>query len=118
MTTLIAIGFLGGLITGISPCILPVLPVIFFSGTQAGRSPAADGSGAVATELGVANELHAEWADSQPDLPGRLERAQSAATAKGWRWAGEMREIAATFAAAGAPPGFHEAAADVYERPR
>ncbi|GAB4100343.1 cytochrome c biogenesis protein DipZ [Sinomonas halotolerans] len=28
----ILIGFLGGLITGISPCILPVLPVIFFSG--------------------------------------------------------------------------------------
>lgn len=36
MATLIAIGFLGGLITGISPCILPVLPVIFFSGTQSG----------------------------------------------------------------------------------
>jgi cytochrome c biogenesis protein CcdA/thiol-disulfide isomerase/thioredoxin len=34
MTTLTVIGFLGGLITGISPCILPVLPVIFFSGTQ------------------------------------------------------------------------------------
>ncbi|CAN5558338.1 cytochrome c biogenesis protein DipZ [soil metagenome] len=34
MTTLALIGFLGGLITGISPCILPVLPVIFFSGTQ------------------------------------------------------------------------------------
>lgn len=50
MTTLIAIGFLGGLITGISPCILPVLPVIFFSGTQAGRSSDADGSGAVATK--------------------------------------------------------------------
>lgn len=30
--TLYLIGFLGGLITGISPCILPVLPVIFFSG--------------------------------------------------------------------------------------
>ncbi|MFJ8894562.1 cytochrome c biogenesis protein DipZ [Leifsonia sp. NPDC102414] len=30
--TLAIIGFLGGLITGISPCILPVLPVIFFSG--------------------------------------------------------------------------------------
>ncbi|HET9128988.1 MAG TPA: cytochrome c biogenesis protein DipZ [Propionibacteriaceae bacterium] len=28
----IIIGFLGGLITGISPCILPVLPVVFFSG--------------------------------------------------------------------------------------
>ena len=25
---------------------------------------------AVATDLGVANELHAEWADSEPDLPG------------------------------------------------
>ncbi len=34
MTTLALIGFLGGLITGISPCILPVLPVIFFSGAQ------------------------------------------------------------------------------------
>lgn len=33
MMTLVAIGFLGGLITGISPCILPVLPVIFFSGS-------------------------------------------------------------------------------------
>lgn len=30
--TLILIGLLGGLITGISPCILPVLPVIFLSG--------------------------------------------------------------------------------------
>src|SRR3954449_9530920 len=47
MLTLIAIGFLGGLITGISPCILPVLPVIFFSGTQSTRD--SDGGG-VATE--------------------------------------------------------------------
>ena len=36
MNTLIVIGFVGGLITGISPCILPVLPVIFFSGTNDG----------------------------------------------------------------------------------
>lgn len=34
MWTLALIGFLGGLITGISPCILPVLPVIFFSGAN------------------------------------------------------------------------------------
>ena len=32
MQTIALIGFLGGLITGISPCILPVLPVVFFSG--------------------------------------------------------------------------------------
>ena len=32
MQTIALIGFLGGLITGISPCVLPVLPVVFFSG--------------------------------------------------------------------------------------
>src|SRR5690606_641699 len=32
---LIIIGLLGGLITGISPCILPVLPVIFLTGGAA-----------------------------------------------------------------------------------
>lgn len=32
MISLVLIGLLGGFITGISPCILPVLPVIFFSG--------------------------------------------------------------------------------------
>ncbi len=32
MLSLAVIGLLGGLITGISPCILPVLPVIFFAG--------------------------------------------------------------------------------------
>jgi cytochrome c biogenesis protein CcdA len=55
MLTLAVIGFLGGLITGISPCILPVLPVIFFSGAQTGRPrPDADigaaGGTATATE--------------------------------------------------------------------
>lgn len=54
--TLIAIGFLGGLITGISPCILPVLPVIFFSGTQTG-SPAAAEPGAVATAPALSSRL-------------------------------------------------------------
>jgi cytochrome c biogenesis protein CcdA/thiol-disulfide isomerase/thioredoxin len=40
--TLALIGLIGGLVTGISPCILPVLPVIFFSGAQtAQRRPAA-----------------------------------------------------------------------------
>ncbi|WP_166987724.1 cytochrome c biogenesis protein CcdA [Paramicrobacterium chengjingii] len=32
MLSVILIGFLGGLVTGISPCILPVLPVVFLSG--------------------------------------------------------------------------------------
>ncbi|MFE5337127.1 cytochrome c biogenesis protein DipZ [Isoptericola sp. NPDC056573] len=41
METLVLIGLLGGLITGISPCILPMLPVIFFAGgVQGAREPA------------------------------------------------------------------------------
>ncbi|HEY2523393.1 MAG TPA: cytochrome c biogenesis protein DipZ [Streptosporangiaceae bacterium] len=40
LLTLILIGLVGGLITGISPCVLPVLPVIFLSGgAQGARNP-------------------------------------------------------------------------------
>ncbi|WP_156687729.1 cytochrome c biogenesis protein DipZ [Mycobacterium sp. Marseille-P9652] len=41
MPTVALIGFLGGLITGISPCILPVLPVVFFSGAVGGQTRSA-----------------------------------------------------------------------------
>ena len=58
--------------------------------------------------------LLAEWRESIPGLEARLARAERSAQAKGWRWVGEMEEIAATFAAAGAPDGFHRAAAEVY----
>ncbi|WP_251150035.1 cytochrome c biogenesis protein DipZ [Cellulosimicrobium sp. Marseille-Q4280] len=44
METLIVIGLLGGLITGISPCILPMLPVIFFAGGVQGARPRDDGA--------------------------------------------------------------------------
>ena len=36
MLTVVLIGLVGGLITGISPCILPVIPVIFLSGGAQG----------------------------------------------------------------------------------
>ena len=68
----------------------------------------------VARGNGVWDDLQAEWRDSAPDLPARLEAAERSAAAKGWRWIGEMEEIADTFAAAGAPEGFHRAAAEVY----
>ncbi|GLY43438.1 protein DipZ [Amycolatopsis sp. NBRC 101858] len=44
MWTLVLIGLLGGLITGVSPCILPVLPVVFFAGgaKQPGGEPEGD----------------------------------------------------------------------------
>src|SRR3984957_8056622 len=38
MHTIALIGFLGGLITGISPCVLPVLPVVFLSGAGKGSA--------------------------------------------------------------------------------
>ena len=44
MITLVLIGLVGGLITGISPCVLPVLPVVFLSGgAQAASEPQAPG---------------------------------------------------------------------------
>jgi len=69
---------------------------------------------ATARAEGVEDALLAEWARSQPDATARSEAAAEAATRKGWRWIAEMEEIAATFAAAGQPDGFHRAAAEVY----
>jgi cytochrome c biogenesis protein CcdA/thiol-disulfide isomerase/thioredoxin len=46
---LVIIGFLGGIVTGISPCVLPVLPVIFASGAASGL-PTDEATGAGADE--------------------------------------------------------------------
>ena len=68
----------------------------------------------VARSEGVDEALSEEWRGSIPELEARLESAERSAKAKGWRWVVEMEEIAATFAAAGEPDGFHLAAAEVY----
>ena len=68
----------------------------------------------LARREGVEEALLAEWDLSQPELRDRHARALRSAEAKGWRWVGEMEEIAATFEAAGLPGGFHRAAAEVY----
>jgi 3-hydroxyisobutyrate dehydrogenase-like beta-hydroxyacid dehydrogenase len=65
----------------------------------------------VANAYEVSEPLEAEWDD---ELRARLARAHRSAETKGWRWIGEMEEIADTFAAAGQPDGFHRAAAEVY----
>jgi hypothetical protein len=64
---------------------------------------------------GVETELAREWERLVPELPGRL-RGLPTTAPKAWRFVAEMREIAASFEAAGLPGGFHEAAAQVYER--
>jgi 3-hydroxyisobutyrate dehydrogenase-like beta-hydroxyacid dehydrogenase len=68
----------------------------------------------LARSEGVEEALLEEWDLSLPELRDRYRRAARSADAKGWRWVGEMEEIAATFEAAGLPGGFHRAAAEVY----
>jgi 3-hydroxyisobutyrate dehydrogenase-like beta-hydroxyacid dehydrogenase len=69
---------------------------------------------ALAIREGVDPALVAEWERSQPGLGARSEAAVADTAKKAWRFVGEMEEIAATFAAAGLPAGFHEASAAVY----
>jgi 3-hydroxyisobutyrate dehydrogenase-like beta-hydroxyacid dehydrogenase len=69
---------------------------------------------AVARAEGIEATLLDEWRLSLPELSERSEAAARSAARKGWRWVGEMEEIADTFAAAGLPDGFHRAAAEIY----
>ena len=71
---------------------------------------------ALAVHEGVEKALMEEWSISQPDLERRIVRAAAMAAPKAWRYVGEMQEIAAAFAAAGLPAGFHDAAAEICGR--
>jgi 3-hydroxyisobutyrate dehydrogenase-like beta-hydroxyacid dehydrogenase len=65
---------------------------------------------------GVEDALLEEWQLSIPELDERLAGAERSAHGKGWRWVGEMEEIARSMAAQDLPTGFHEAAAEVFRR--
>jgi 3-hydroxyisobutyrate dehydrogenase-like beta-hydroxyacid dehydrogenase len=71
---------------------------------------------AAAVAEGVDTWLLDEWRTSQPELTERSVRAARSAISKGWRWDGEMEEIAAMLVANGLPGGFHTAAAEIYRR--
>lgn len=71
---------------------------------------------ALAEAEDVERALLEEWALSQQGLDARSASAARNNAFKAWRFAGEMREIAATFEASGLPGGFHIAAADIYQR--
>jgi len=68
---------------------------------------------ATAEVLGVRAELEQQWGAEFADEATRKVRQ---VTAKAWRFVGEMEEIAATFAEAGLPDGFHSAAGEIYSR--
>ncbi|MFT4212935.1 MAG: DUF1932 domain-containing protein [Microbacterium sp.] len=70
----------------------------------------------LAQASGVDDALLQEWHRSQPAFAAQLAQARAHATAKGWRWGDEMRQIAATLAEAGLPAGFGEAAAEIFDR--
>jgi 3-hydroxyisobutyrate dehydrogenase-like beta-hydroxyacid dehydrogenase len=65
---------------------------------------------------GVEDALFEEWRLSLPGTEERLAGAGRSARRKGWRWVGEMQEIAVAMGAQDLPAGFHEAAAEVFRR--
>jgi 3-hydroxyisobutyrate dehydrogenase-like beta-hydroxyacid dehydrogenase len=71
---------------------------------------------AAADRLGIRQELENQWSRHGSDFAQSATHRIRKASAKGWRFAGEMDEIASTFTAVGLPEGFHFAAADIYRR--
>jgi 3-hydroxyisobutyrate dehydrogenase-like beta-hydroxyacid dehydrogenase len=71
---------------------------------------------ATAEELGVRADLARHWQRDDPQFAEQVEQRVRQVTAKAWRFAGEMEEIAGTFRSAGMPGEFHAAAANVYRR--
>lgn len=69
-----------------------------------------------AEQLGVRADLDREWARRDPAVAAQRVNQVRGVTGKAWRFAGEMKEIAATFEAARMPPGFFEAAHEIYQR--
>ncbi len=67
-----------------------------------------------AEALGVRQALLDEYRISQTAMLQRMEKGLPGMPPKARRWVGEMEEIAATFAAVGLTPKFHEGAADIY----
>jgi 3-hydroxyisobutyrate dehydrogenase-like beta-hydroxyacid dehydrogenase len=70
-----------------------------------------------ADHLGVLQDLRRQWARQGP-TPEKSEGHVVRSAPKAWRWVPEMHEIAATFEAAGMPPEFHQAAAEIYAKLR
>ena len=71
----------------------------------------------LADQHGVLDVLMNEWSRGGSDLAAKREQAVVRVAAnKAWRFAGEMDEIADTFADKGLPDGIHQASAEIYRR--
>jgi 3-hydroxyisobutyrate dehydrogenase-like beta-hydroxyacid dehydrogenase len=71
---------------------------------------------ATAESLDVRDVLYQQWELDEAGWTDQVNRRVTRVTAKAWRFEGEMHEIADTFQEAGLPNGFHEAAAEIYQR--
>ena len=71
---------------------------------------------ATAQVLGVRGELETQWSRDWANFGAQAGERVRNVTAKAWRFAGEMAEIAATFREAGMPGEFHAAAEVIYRR--
>lgn len=71
---------------------------------------------AMAEANGVRAALEHQWSRNGSDFASQAVNRVRGVTAKAWRFAGELDEIAATFEDAGLPDGFATAAAEVYRR--
>jgi 3-hydroxyisobutyrate dehydrogenase-like beta-hydroxyacid dehydrogenase len=84
-----------------------------FAGYSKGTSALLCAVMAVAERLEVRHLLERQWARTGGS-PLNPSKTVASVGPKAWRFAPEMNEIAATFEAAGLPPEFHRAAAEVY----
>jgi len=71
---------------------------------------------ATAEVQGVRGELETQWSRDWANFGEQAGERVRNVTAKAWRFAGEMAEIAATFREAGLPGEFHAAAETIYRR--
>ncbi|MCC5950047.1 MAG: NAD(P)-dependent oxidoreductase [Nitriliruptoraceae bacterium] len=85
-----------------------------FAAWSKGRAALLLGVRAMASAFDVDEALVARWERRGIDAANEADQALATAGRKGWRFAGEMEEIAATFASRGVPDGFHRAAAEVF----
>jgi 3-hydroxyisobutyrate dehydrogenase-like beta-hydroxyacid dehydrogenase len=69
-----------------------------------------------AESLNVRSALEQQWSQDDATFTDATHNRVRTVTAKAWRFAGEMEEIAATFREAGFHDGFHMGANDIYLR--
>ncbi|MBI1256834.1 MAG: DUF1932 domain-containing protein [Chloroflexi bacterium] len=86
-----------------------------FAANTKGATALLSAVAAAAERLGVRADLERQWSRGNASAAQNQQRVRQV-TEKAWRFAGEMDEIAATFAEAGLPDGFHRAAGEIYQR--